>query len=294
MKEISPIPVRHHRLRLPQGTIFWHEAGRGDTVLFLHGTWHDSSQWGALLQTLAPTFHCVAPDFLGFGESSAAFSSYSIALETETLEALLTQLRVEQVYVVAHSLGAWVGFNLAQQYPDRVQGIIVMEPEGFAPQALGHRWTLDRWLIAPWSPLAWGLQVMTPLQQRLRWPGWLSQLRQRRQRLRHAPAATQLLFRRRQAEIGSEMVTTQSPTGPTSVIVLESAHGSPQAHHLSQACLQSFPHARHQIVPEAANPLGLKQAAVVDALSDLIDTVHDRPIPDNPRSHGFHQPIVSR
>lgn len=294
MKETPPVPVRHHRLRLPQGTIFWHEAGRGEAVLFLHGTWYDSSQWRTLLQTLAPQFHCIAPDLLGFGESSVALSPYSIALETEALEALLTQLRVEQVYVVAHSLGAWVGFKLAQRYPDRVKGIIVMEPEGFVPEALGHRWTLDRWLIAPWSPLAWGLQMITPLQQRMRWRGWLPQLQQRRQRLRRAPVATQLLFRRRRAEILSEMVTTQLAAGLTSVVVLESVHGSPAAHHLSQACLQLFPHARHQIVSEVANPLGLKQEAVVDALGDLIHVVRSCPIPDDSHPYGFPQPMVSR
>lgn len=292
MADNSPGPVRHHRLKLPQGSLFWHEAGRGDAVLFLHGTWQDSSQWYGLLQQLAPNFHCIAPDLLGFGESSAAQSSYSVALEVESLATLLTRLRVQRVYLVGHSLGAWVALALAQRYPDRVHGVLAIDPEGFEPPVLGHRWALDRWLVAPWSPLTWGLWAMSPLLQRFKPEGWLLRLRQRRQRLCHAPAATQLLFRRRRPEILSELASARPAPLAVPLVVLESAQASAVAHHLTHACLQTFPQAHHQIVPAADNALGLKPEAVAEALVELA-AAQNPFTPDRAPSSHRPQPVVS-
>ncbi len=271
MKGSAPVPIRHHRLRLPQGNLFWHEAGQGDTIVFLHGTWHDSSQWHPVLQELAPQYHCIAPDLLGFGESSGAHGPDSIALQVESLETLLTQLRVQRVYLVAHSLGAWVALNLAQQHPDRVRGIFVMAPEGFAPKALQGRWRLDRWLVAPWSPLAWFLQGMTPLLKRPRQNSWLNQWWQRRQRLRHAPAACRLLFRRRRLAVMAELVSAAGAQPTPPLIVAESDQASLIPHHLALACLQMFSEANHQILPHAANSLGIEPSALSNALLDFVN-----------------------
>ena len=285
MKSSTFLPIRHHRLKLPQGNLFWHEAGQGDAILFLHGTWNDSSQWDALLTSMASCYHCLAPDLLGFGESSAATASYSIALEAESLEALITRLRVPKVSIVAHSLGAWVALALAQRYPERVRGLLIIEPEGFAPKVLRRRWRLDRWLVAPWSPLAWGLQCFTPLLQWFKQGEWLQQ---RRHRLRIAPAACQLLFQRRQAEIKAELIPNHPPSWQGPMIVVEAAHGSSPAHHLTHACLQTFPQARHQILPGADNALGFKHEALGDVLAELLEIIQ------NPSGSGLEPHLTAR
>jgi pimeloyl-ACP methyl ester carboxylesterase len=293
MAETSPVPVRHHRLRLPQGSLFWHEAGRGDAILFLHGTWQDSSQWYELLQHLSSKFHCIAPDLLGFGESSVAQSPYSIALETESLETLLTRLRLQRVYLVGHSLGAWVALALAQRYPERVKGVLAIAPEGFEPQALSRRWALDRWLVAPWSPLAWCFWAMSPLLQRFKAQGWLLRLRQRRQRLHHAPAAARLLFRRRRSEILAELASSQLAPLLVPLVVLESVEADAVAHQLTHACLQTFPQAYHQLVPAADNALGLDPEVVANALVELTATAQKSPPASRASSSYDPQPVVS-
>ena len=281
MKISPPVTIRQHRLRLPQGSLFWHEAGQGEAIVLLHGTWHDSSQWYPLLQELASQYHCIAPDLLGFGESSQANGPYSIALEVESLEALLSRLRVQKVYLVAHSLGAWVAFNLAQHHPDRIKGIFVIEPEGFVPKTLQGRWRLDRWLIAAWSPLAWLLQTMTPLMQRLGQNRWLGQWRQRRQRLSQSSAACRLLFRRRRMEVMAELVSASSDDIAAPIMVVQSDPTSPTGHELTQACLQTFPQANHQILPWYADSLSIKPEALSHVLMTFLTahggntTIHD-------------------
>lgn len=45
MKSSHDVVIRTGRMKLPSGTLFWHEAGKGDTLIFLHGSWCDSTQW---------------------------------------------------------------------------------------------------------------------------------------------------------------------------------------------------------------------------------------------------------
>ena len=285
MKASAPVPIRHHRLKLPQGSLFWHEVGQGSAVVFLHGTWQDSGQWYPIIEQLSSDFHCIAPDLLGFGESSAALAPYSIALEVEILDALLARLRVQKVYLVGHALGAWVAFALAQHYPDRVLGILAIEPEGFATPALAGRWKMDRWLVAPWSPLGWLLRCMAPLASRLAAAGQFHRWRHRRQRLRHAPAACQILFRRRWAEITAELIGAQPSPLAVPVVVGEFEEATSTARQLTQACLDSFPQAKHQIFPTASISAEEAQAAVtaaVIALTELADSgVTDNGVTDN-------------
>jgi len=49
------IPIRTGRIKLPLGTVTWHEGGnpQGETILLLHGSWHDNTQWLPLMQAMA-------------------------------------------------------------------------------------------------------------------------------------------------------------------------------------------------------------------------------------------------
>jgi pimeloyl-ACP methyl ester carboxylesterase len=121
-------------MRLTQGTLFWREVGHGPTVVFLHGNWSDSSQWQGLMAELASECHCLAPDLLGFGESSRPRRlPYSITLEVDCLRAWLTGVRSQSLIFVAEGLGAWVATPNAIQYPEHVRGHVVHKPEGVTP-----------------------------------------------------------------------------------------------------------------------------------------------------------------
>jgi pimeloyl-ACP methyl ester carboxylesterase len=130
MKSSYEVVMRTGRLKVPSGTLFWHEAGRGETLVFLHGSWHDSSQWLPVMQALATEYHGLVPDLIGFGESVSTATTHSVDLEVEALHTLLQALRISRCVLVGHSLGAWVALRYAQRYPDQVRGVAVVEPEG--------------------------------------------------------------------------------------------------------------------------------------------------------------------
>ncbi len=217
-------------------------------MVLLHGTWADSTQWLPGIHHLAANYHCVAPDLLGFGESSAASVPYAIAVEVESLHGLLTALRLGRCLLVGHSLGAWVAVQYALGYPDQVQGLVILEPEGVVPVGGQGRWRCDRALTSPLSPLNWGIRGVGGLH----YPR-LKALRQRQRQWDRAPAARRLLFQRRSAELRSELVQDQLADLQSPVVVLDPGHDQDMAPQRTQAFLKAAPQAYHQ--PRAENTL---------------------------------------
>ena len=268
MKSANDVLIRTGRIKLPDGTMFWHEAGQGDTIVFLHGSWHHSSQWLPVIHHLAPSYHCLAPDLLGFGESSRR-QPLSITLEVHALHDWLAALRVHNCVLAAHSLGAWVAMQYALHYPQQVRGLALIHPEGLATQNAESRWRLDRWLTRPLSPLPWLLLASAPLLARL---GFKAQANvwQRYQLLRRSPAACQLLFRRRAAAIAAELVSPQQLALEQPTLLLEpSALGirpQPWAYASPAGALAG----QYWPVPAASTELGVEAKATATALQNLM------------------------
>jgi len=65
-------PVRYKTIRVNELDIFYREAGpqTAPTILLLHGFPTSSNMFRNLIPRLATSFHVVAPDYPGFGQSS--------------------------------------------------------------------------------------------------------------------------------------------------------------------------------------------------------------------------------
>ncbi|MEY3297957.1 MAG: hypothetical protein RLZZ597_1217 [Cyanobacteriota bacterium] len=270
MKSSHDVVMRTGRLKVPSGTLFWHEAGRGETLVFLHGSWHDSGQWLPVMQALATKYHGLVPDLIGFGESISTATVHSVDLEVEALHTLLQALRIARCVLVGHSLGAWVALRYAQRYPDQVRGVAVVEPEGLVG-AKGARWRLDRWLVNPLSPL---VPVMT-LASWFGGKGKLRALQRRRRTLRQAPAACQILFRRRPADIAAEQIDPNTLPIQTVVQFLANPASLSEESSRSSGMMLGLV----QPVPAATTPLGLEETATATALRQLLATMLLTPAP---------------
>ncbi len=141
---------RSSRLKLSAGQIFWREAGDSDlpVVIFLHGTWQDSSQWLQIMEPLSKNFHCLAIDLLGCGNSDPVKSPQSIASIVDYLHEFLVTLNLGSVYLVGHSLGAWIAASYALKYPDDIQGSIAISPIGFSLTYRQQYSQFTKWLLA--------------------------------------------------------------------------------------------------------------------------------------------------
>ena len=107
-------------------------GGSGPAILLLHGIGDSSEGWVPLMPALARRFTVIAPDLLGHGQSAKPRADYSVAAYANGMRDLLEVLGVDRVTVVGHSLGGGVAAQLAYQYPERVERMVLVGSGGVA------------------------------------------------------------------------------------------------------------------------------------------------------------------
>ncbi|WP_017934538.1 alpha/beta fold hydrolase [Nocardioides sp. Iso805N] len=109
-----------------------------ETVLFLHGSGPGAtglSNWERILEDLAGRFHCIAPDMVGFGDSShpldppRGMGPFN-ELRARAVLALLDELGLEKVHVVGNSMGGQLALILALDHPERIDKVLLMGSGG--------------------------------------------------------------------------------------------------------------------------------------------------------------------
>jgi pimeloyl-ACP methyl ester carboxylesterase len=122
--------ISYHTVKIQGLNIFYREAGSANapTVLLLHGFPSSSRMWETLLPLLAEKYHLIAPDYPGFGNSSApAPSSFSYTFDNiaQVMNELVTTLAIPHYVLFMQDYGGPVGFRMALSHPDRVRGMII-------------------------------------------------------------------------------------------------------------------------------------------------------------------------
>ena len=102
-------------------------AGKGPTVLLLHGYAQNSHMWRPLMAELAKTHTVIAPDLRGFGQSDKPESGYDKPTMAQDVHALAASLGHTRVGVVGHDIGLMVAYAYAAQYPTEVDRIVLMD-----------------------------------------------------------------------------------------------------------------------------------------------------------------------
>jgi pimeloyl-ACP methyl ester carboxylesterase len=130
MKLIVTPNVFYRRLNVEGLEIFYREAGPRDapTVLLLHGFPSSSHMFRNLIPMLADKYHVVAPDFPGYGESSApAVGDFDYSFEglTSVTAKFTEKLNLTSYALYLSDIGASVGFRLAVMHPERVTALII-------------------------------------------------------------------------------------------------------------------------------------------------------------------------
>ncbi len=111
--------------------IAFRTAGEGPVLLLVHGMAGSSTTWQHVLPALAQRFTVVAPDLLGHGESGKPRrGEYSLGAHANVLRDLLHVLGHEHATVVGQSLGGGVGMQLAYQYPERCERLVLVGSGG--------------------------------------------------------------------------------------------------------------------------------------------------------------------
>ena len=130
LKQSVTPTVFYRTLNVEGLEIFYREAGPRDapTVLLLHGFPSSSHMFRNLIPILADKYHVVAPDFPGYGESSAPSVDdfdYSFERLASVTEKFTEKLNLSSYALYLSDIGASVGFRLAVMHPERVTAMII-------------------------------------------------------------------------------------------------------------------------------------------------------------------------
>jgi pimeloyl-ACP methyl ester carboxylesterase len=125
------------------------EAGSptAPTMLLIHGTAGSLVWWTPVVPALVEHYHVVLVDLAGHGKSPPA-RSYHVATQASGVSAVLDRLGAGTVTVVGHSSGGFVATALAEQRPDIVRSVVLINT-GPAPDAFAPQGPLSRLLTVP-------------------------------------------------------------------------------------------------------------------------------------------------
>jgi pimeloyl-ACP methyl ester carboxylesterase len=110
--------------------VFYRSAGRGPVIMLVHGITSTSATWAKVLPYLAERFTVIARDLLGHDESAKPRGDYSLGAYASGVRDLLIALGHERATFVGHSLGGGVAMQLAYQFPEHCDRLVLVSSGG--------------------------------------------------------------------------------------------------------------------------------------------------------------------
>jgi len=124
------------------GPLYFERAGRGPTVVLIHGGMMDHRMWDEQFDLLASSFDVVRYDVRGFGRSPAPHGPYTNYKE---LGQLLDHLGVARADLIGLSMGGSIAIDFAIADPARVGRLVLV-----GPGLSGFQWSFSD---AEWLPI---------------------------------------------------------------------------------------------------------------------------------------------
>src|ERR1700686_3864960 len=96
-------------------------AGRGPSLILLHGYAESSLMWKPIMPALAERFTVIAPDLPGIGDSAIPADGLDMKTAAVRIHALARSLGIQRAEVVGHDIGLMVAYAYAAQFSAEVE-----------------------------------------------------------------------------------------------------------------------------------------------------------------------------
>lgn len=123
----ADFPFESKFLEIKGSKMHYIDKGKGDPILFLHGSPTSSYLWRNIIPYVTDLGRAIAPDLIGMGKSDKPDIDYGFFDTYEYLEAFIEKLGLENITLVVHDWGSGLGFHYANKHQDNIKGIAFME-----------------------------------------------------------------------------------------------------------------------------------------------------------------------
>lgn len=158
--QVPPYPPGFRTMEIATNgaTIHVRVGGSGPAVILLHGYGETGDMWAPMAADLMRDHTVVAPDLRGLGLSSKPPGGFTKMNQAADVAGVLDRLKIGHADIVAHDIGNMVAFAFAEEHPDRVGKLVLID----APVPG----------VGPWeqiiqSPLLWHFRFGGPDMERL-------------------------------------------------------------------------------------------------------------------------------
>lgn len=116
--------------------LYYRQSGseHNPPLLFLHGLFGSSANWGRIVRHFEKHYHCIVPDLRNHGRSPHDADVSYHALVEDVVE-LMRELSLEEAHLVGHSMGGKAAMVMALLQPRRVSSLVVVD---IAPVSYAH------------------------------------------------------------------------------------------------------------------------------------------------------------
>lgn len=134
-------------LQLPAFKMHYVEQGDGEeTIVFVHGFVSSHRWWLPTLAALPRSYRALALDLRSCGESEKIATGHRLDQYVADIEAFATAKALERFTLVGHSMGGGLAMGYAIKYPERVKGLVLVDP--MAPYGMRIDQATTDWLNA--------------------------------------------------------------------------------------------------------------------------------------------------
>lgn len=110
--------------------LFYESHGEGPAIVFAHGRGGNHLSWWRQVAVFSKEYQCVTFDHRGWGASVDTPNGPGRAAFVEDLRHLLDHLGLDQVFLVAQSMGGLTCLGFALAYPQRSLGLVLGDTTG--------------------------------------------------------------------------------------------------------------------------------------------------------------------
>jgi len=120
-------PFTSKFMKVNEHHLHYIDEGKGETLLFVHGTPSWSFDFRNLIKKLSTSYRCVAIDHIGFGLSDKPeFYDYSTLNHSNTLEKFIIEKQLQNITLVVHDFGGPIGLNITLNHSSKFKNLVIL------------------------------------------------------------------------------------------------------------------------------------------------------------------------